>query len=214
MARPQNPQIRTKLRNQAIDYVLSHGLGDLTLRPLAKALKTNARMLVYHFGSREGLMREVLKGLREREDDRILSWFRSGKIASNSSAVLALVLEATQRSSRPARVAARLRTLCHCSARSAKIPRRFGRPTDVLAKPHRESGHFLQSRSCGSHAASRRHSGTPRWTCARQEIASRGRRHRAACSIRRMACRVNGMRVHEQHSKSNFSLLPDSGQTP
>ena len=80
VARPQNPQIRARLLNQAIDYVILHGLGDLTLRPLAKALKTNARMLVYHFGSREGLMREVLKGLREREDARIQSWFRTGKM--------------------------------------------------------------------------------------------------------------------------------------
>jgi AcrR family transcriptional regulator len=36
-------------------------------------------MLVYHFGSREGLMREILVGLREREDARIQSWFRAGK---------------------------------------------------------------------------------------------------------------------------------------
>lgn len=36
-------------------------------------------MLVYHFGSREGLMREILAGLREREDDRIRAWFRSSK---------------------------------------------------------------------------------------------------------------------------------------
>jgi AcrR family transcriptional regulator len=80
MPRPLNPQIRARLRNQAIDYVIAHGLADLTLRPLAKALKTNARMLVYHFGSREGLMREVLKGLREREDARIQSWLRAGKM--------------------------------------------------------------------------------------------------------------------------------------
>jgi AcrR family transcriptional regulator len=80
MARPQNPQIRARLRNQAIDYVISHGMADLTLRPLAKALRTNARMLVYHFRSREGLMREVLKGLREREDARIQSWFRTGTV--------------------------------------------------------------------------------------------------------------------------------------
>jgi len=79
VARPQNPEIRARLRNQAIDYAISHGLGDLTLRPLAKALKTNARMLVYHFRSREGLMHEILKGLREREDARIHSWFRTGK---------------------------------------------------------------------------------------------------------------------------------------
>jgi len=79
MARPPNPGIRARLRDQAVDYVLSHGVGNLTLRPLARALKTNARMLVYHFGSREGLMREILSRLREREDARIQGWFQSGE---------------------------------------------------------------------------------------------------------------------------------------
>ena len=79
MARPPNPGIRARLRDQAVDYVLSHGVGNLTLRPLARALKTNARMLVYHFGSREGLMREILSRLREREDARIQAWFQSGE---------------------------------------------------------------------------------------------------------------------------------------
>jgi len=79
MARPPNPGIRERLRNQAVDYVLSYGFGDLALRPLAKALNTNARMLVYHFGSREGLMREILAGLRERGDAHIEAWFQAGK---------------------------------------------------------------------------------------------------------------------------------------
>jgi len=79
MARPPNPALRASLRDQAVDYVLSNGVGDLTLRPLAKALRTNARMLVYHFGSREGLMRQILAGLRERGDARIQAWLRSGK---------------------------------------------------------------------------------------------------------------------------------------
>ena len=79
MARPPNPGIRERLRHQAVDYVLSYGVGDLALRPLAKALKTNARMLVYHFGSREGLMREILMGLRERGDTLIRVWFEAGK---------------------------------------------------------------------------------------------------------------------------------------
>jgi AcrR family transcriptional regulator len=79
MARPPNPGIRARLRDQAVDYVLSEGVGGLALRPLAKVLKTNARMLVYHFGSREGLMREILTGLREREDARIQTWFQSGE---------------------------------------------------------------------------------------------------------------------------------------
>ena len=79
MARPPNPSIRARLRDQAVDYVLSHGVADLALRPLAKALKTSARMLLYHFGSRERLMREILSRLREREDARIQAWFQSGE---------------------------------------------------------------------------------------------------------------------------------------
>jgi AcrR family transcriptional regulator len=79
MARPRNPGIRARLRDQAVDYVLSHGVADLALRPLAKALKTSARMLIYHFGSREGLMRQILTGIREREDARIQAWFQSGE---------------------------------------------------------------------------------------------------------------------------------------
>jgi AcrR family transcriptional regulator len=79
MTRPPDPGIRASLRDQAVDYVLSHGVGGLTLRPLARVLKTNARMLVYHFGSREGLMREILSRIREREDARIEGWFRSGE---------------------------------------------------------------------------------------------------------------------------------------
>jgi AcrR family transcriptional regulator len=36
-------------------------------------------MLIYHFGSREGLMRQILAGLREREDARLQAWFRTSK---------------------------------------------------------------------------------------------------------------------------------------
>ncbi len=79
MARPPDPAIRKRLLDLAIDYVLTHGMADLSLRPLAKALKTNARMLVYHFGSREGLMRQILEGLREREDARIQAWFKKNR---------------------------------------------------------------------------------------------------------------------------------------
>jgi len=79
MARPIDPAIRSRLRDQAVGYVMTHGIGDLSLRPLAKALKTNARMLIYHFGSREGLMREILAGLREQESGRIERWMKSAR---------------------------------------------------------------------------------------------------------------------------------------
>lgn len=77
MARLPDRRIRERLLHQAVDYVLSYGVGSLTLRPLAKALRTNARMLIYHFGSREGLMRQILARLRESGDARIQAWFQS-----------------------------------------------------------------------------------------------------------------------------------------
>src|SRR6266516_3858009 len=79
MPRTPDPSIRQGLREQAVDYVLRNGVADLSLRPLAAALKTDARMLIYHFGSRQGLLHAILEGLREREDRQIEAWFRSGR---------------------------------------------------------------------------------------------------------------------------------------
>jgi AcrR family transcriptional regulator len=41
-------------------HVLDHGLQTATLRPLAAAAGTSDRMLIYHFGSRDALLGEVL----------------------------------------------------------------------------------------------------------------------------------------------------------
>ena len=43
---------RDELAEAATDYVLEHGLIGLSLRPLAAALGTSDRMLLYHFGAR------------------------------------------------------------------------------------------------------------------------------------------------------------------
>ena len=51
---------REALTAQALEYVLEHGLVDLSLRPLAAALGTSDRMLIYHFGSKERLVSAVL----------------------------------------------------------------------------------------------------------------------------------------------------------
>ncbi len=47
-----------------VAYLLRHGLADLSLRPLAKAAGTSARLLIYHFGSKERLLAEVLEALQ------------------------------------------------------------------------------------------------------------------------------------------------------
>ena len=79
MARPPEPDIRNRLKAKAADFMLKHGMLDLSLRPLAKALGTSARMLIYHFGSREGLIRAALDEIRMREDARVSRWYARRK---------------------------------------------------------------------------------------------------------------------------------------
>jgi AcrR family transcriptional regulator len=48
-------------------YVVAHGIGDLSLRDLASAIGTSHRMLIYHFGSKEGLMVAVVQAVEEEQ---------------------------------------------------------------------------------------------------------------------------------------------------
>jgi AcrR family transcriptional regulator len=54
------------LTHELVGYLLEHGLSDLSLRPLAEALGTSARLLIYHFESKEGLLTEVLDSMQTR----------------------------------------------------------------------------------------------------------------------------------------------------
>jgi AcrR family transcriptional regulator len=54
------PGRRDELLEGALGYALRRGVADLSLRPLAAALGTSDRMLVYHFGSKRALIDEVL----------------------------------------------------------------------------------------------------------------------------------------------------------
>lgn len=49
-----------------VGYLLEHGLANLSLRPLAEAVGTSARLLVYHFESKERLLGEVLEAMQAR----------------------------------------------------------------------------------------------------------------------------------------------------
>jgi AcrR family transcriptional regulator len=50
-----------------MDHALTAGIGDLSLRELAAAIGTSHRMLIYHFGSREGLLVAVTQAVEETE---------------------------------------------------------------------------------------------------------------------------------------------------
>lgn len=57
---------KAELREAALRYLLEHGVASLSLRPLAAALNTSARMLVFHFGSKEELVQDVMQELNTR----------------------------------------------------------------------------------------------------------------------------------------------------
>ena len=50
----------------ATDYVLDHGLIGLSLRPLAAAVGTSDRMLLYHFAGKDDLVAAVLRVSNDR----------------------------------------------------------------------------------------------------------------------------------------------------
>ncbi|UFS58205.1 TetR/AcrR family transcriptional regulator [Subtercola endophyticus] len=54
------------LLERIVDYVLEHGVTQLTLRSLAATVDSNNRMLLYYFGSREELIVAALAGAETR----------------------------------------------------------------------------------------------------------------------------------------------------
>ncbi|MFE1798631.1 TetR/AcrR family transcriptional regulator [Streptomyces sp. NPDC059517] len=68
MGRRPQPQIKDRLLEACADHALAHGLPD-RLGPLATATGTSARMLIYHFGTRDDLLRAVLGRARQRQLD-------------------------------------------------------------------------------------------------------------------------------------------------
>jgi AcrR family transcriptional regulator len=64
-AEPAGP--RERLLAGAMEYVSRHGVGEISLRSLAAALGTSHRMLLYHFGSREALLIEVIRTVEEQQ---------------------------------------------------------------------------------------------------------------------------------------------------
>jgi AcrR family transcriptional regulator len=54
------------LLDHVVDHFITDGLGDLSLRKVAVAIGTSHRMLLYHFGSKNGLLLEVVRAVEAR----------------------------------------------------------------------------------------------------------------------------------------------------
>ena len=62
---------RDVLAEAATDYVLENGIIGLSLRPLAAAIGTSDRMLLYHFADKDDLVATVLRVSNDRSVDEV-----------------------------------------------------------------------------------------------------------------------------------------------
>lgn len=56
-----------RLLGASVEHFAEHGIGDSSVRGIAQAVGTSHRMLIYHFGGREGLVSAVIAALEERQ---------------------------------------------------------------------------------------------------------------------------------------------------
>jgi len=66
MGRPPDPRRRASLLAGAAAHLEAHGLAGFSLRPVAAALGTSPRVLLYHFGSKDRLLAEALADIVDR----------------------------------------------------------------------------------------------------------------------------------------------------
>jgi AcrR family transcriptional regulator len=78
------------LLDAAYGYVLEHGLADLSLRPLAAAIGSSPRVLLFLFGSKDGLVRALLGRARADELDVLDGVRRAGGAGGFSAAAEAI----------------------------------------------------------------------------------------------------------------------------
>jgi AcrR family transcriptional regulator len=69
MARPVDHTLPVKLLDDMLEAVARIGLGSLSLRALARELGVSPRMLLYHFGSRDGVLDAIVAETSRRLAD-------------------------------------------------------------------------------------------------------------------------------------------------
>jgi AcrR family transcriptional regulator len=79
VGRKPDPERRAELLDDVVGYLLEHGIHQTSLRPLATGLGTSTYTFVYHFGSKEELVTEVLEAIADRHAAALES-LRAGSI--------------------------------------------------------------------------------------------------------------------------------------
>jgi AcrR family transcriptional regulator len=70
---------REVLLDATIEYMLKNGVADLSLRPLAAKVGSKARLLIYHFGSKDALVSEAMIVVRDRVQRAFADMVENGR---------------------------------------------------------------------------------------------------------------------------------------
>jgi AcrR family transcriptional regulator len=81
MSRTADAARRVELLDRAVDFVSAHGLSRLSLRPLAKALRSSPRVLLYYFGSKDELIVAIIRRGRARQQTTMANLKLSSDLA-------------------------------------------------------------------------------------------------------------------------------------
>jgi AcrR family transcriptional regulator len=74
MSRPIEPEKKQALLEQCLDAAIASGAIDFSINTIAKTIGTSGRMLVYHFGSKQELERQVITLLEMRLREKLWSF--------------------------------------------------------------------------------------------------------------------------------------------
>lgn len=75
MPRAASPEARLRLVEAATEFLRTRGVGDVSLRELAAGVGTSHRMLLYHFGSKDGLLVEVARAVEQHQREEVTALF-------------------------------------------------------------------------------------------------------------------------------------------
>jgi AcrR family transcriptional regulator len=114
--------IRDRLLRDCLAYFLRHGVANLSLRPLAAATGTSARMLLHYFGSKEALIAEVMKQLQARLQNAFKELLAARPGRSRSDPLIDFWKILSQRANQPS-----LRLLFEVQMLALQNPRRYRR---------------------------------------------------------------------------------------
>jgi AcrR family transcriptional regulator len=70
---------RQDLLEASIDYILEKGVADLSLRPLAAQVGSKARLLIYHFSSKDSLVANAMIVVRDRVQRAFATVVKNGR---------------------------------------------------------------------------------------------------------------------------------------